>query len=234
MAFYSDRHSIFHIPSKSRAGSGPGLSQLGRALGELNIDIICANTPQAKGRIERAHLTLQDRLVKELRLRGLSGMVEALPFLLEFMEDYNRRFSRPARSPYDAHRPLQATEQLDEIFTLQEERRITNNLTIHYKRDLYVIEDSKENRRLRGARALIHERQDGAVTIKCTGRELPYRMHHIEEARITQGAVVEHKRLDAVFEWIAQEQRQRDAKQLASRKLTLRAKRRIRAAAQQV
>ena len=72
----------------------------------LNIDIICANSPQAKGRVERSNLTLQDRLVKELRLRGIGDMVAGQAYLEEFREDYNRRFARAARNSYDAHRPV--------------------------------------------------------------------------------------------------------------------------------
>ena len=71
MAFYSDKHSIFRV-SREDAASGDGMTQFGRALSELNIEILCANTSQAKGRVERAHHTLQDRLVKELRLAGIS------------------------------------------------------------------------------------------------------------------------------------------------------------------
>ena len=73
VAFYSDKASIFRI-ARSEAAKGAGITQFGRALSELNIDIVCANTPQAKGRVERAHLTLQDRLVKELRLRSISTL----------------------------------------------------------------------------------------------------------------------------------------------------------------
>jgi hypothetical protein len=83
------------------------VTQLGRALSSLNIDIVCASTPAAKGRVERAHLTLQDRLVKELRFHGLSDVEAANAVAPEFMADYNRRFARASRSEHDAHRPLQ-------------------------------------------------------------------------------------------------------------------------------
>src|SRR5207247_20132 len=83
-AVYSDRLSVFHVQARARAQGGPGLSQFGRALRALNIDSLCANSPQAKGRVERANGTLQDRLVKELRLRGLSTPAAAEPFLPVF------------------------------------------------------------------------------------------------------------------------------------------------------
>ena len=231
MAFYSDRHSIFHVQARDRAQSGPGLSQFGRALRDLNIDSLCANSPQAKGRVERANGTLQDRLVKELRLQGLNDPAAADPFLPVFMADYNRRFAQPPRVAHDAHRALHADADLAQIFTLQETRRITRQLTVHYKRDLYVLEDSIENRRLRGATALLSEAENGTVTIRANGRVLASRLHGKDHAHLTPGVVVEHKHLDGVFAYIAAQQRERDTARLANPKITLRDKKRIRAAA---
>jgi hypothetical protein len=94
VAFYSDKHSIFRV-SNENAASGDGMTQFGRALSELNIGILCANTSQAKGRVERAHETLQDRLVKELRLAGISTIDAANAFLPAFIAHYNARFSKP-------------------------------------------------------------------------------------------------------------------------------------------
>src|SRR5439155_9143612 len=82
--------------------------------------LLCARSPEAKGRVERANGTLQDRLVKELRLRGLDDPVAAAPFLPAFMADYNRRFAKPPAIAYDAHRPLRPADDLDQLFTLQE------------------------------------------------------------------------------------------------------------------
>src|SRR5947209_18399229 len=90
VAFYSDKHGIFRVNTKEAAG-GDGVTQFGRALLALNIDIICANSPQAKGRIERAFGTLQDRMVKELRLAGVSSMATANAWLPGFITAYNTR-----------------------------------------------------------------------------------------------------------------------------------------------
>ncbi len=231
MAFYSDRLSVFHVHARDRAQGGVGLSQFGRALRELNIDSICATSPQAKGRVERANGTLQDRLVKELRLRGLSTPAAAAPFLPVFMADYNRRFAAPARVAHDAHRPLLPSEDLPQIFTLQEPRRITAQLTVTYKRGLYGLEDSVENRRLRRASALVSEAADGTVTIRGNGRVLRYRLHPRDQAQLVPGVVVDHRHLDGVFAWIAAQQRERDAARLANPKITRRTKKRIRTAA---
>lgn len=86
-------------------------------MNELNITGICANTSSAKGRVERAHLTLQDRLVKEMRLRGISTPEAANAFAEEFMADYNRRFAKPPRHDFNANRPLDPSDNLDLIFT---------------------------------------------------------------------------------------------------------------------
>ena len=131
---------------------------------------------------------------------------------------------------HDAHRPLLPADDLPRIFTLQESRRITTQLTVNYKRGLYVLEDSVENRRLRGATALVSEDAEGTVTIRGNGRVLAYRLHPRDQAQLVPGVIVEHPRLDGVFTWIAAQQRARDAARLANPKLTLRTKQRIRAA----
>ena len=229
MAFYSDRLSVFHVYKRDTAQGGRGVSQFGRALQALNIDIICATTAAAKGRVERANQTLQDRLVKELRLRGLNDPATAAPFLPEFMADYNARFALAPRVAYNAHRPLRAEEDLTQLFTLQESRRISRELTVHYKRDLYVLEDSTTTRRLRGATAVVSEAEDGTVTIRVDGRVLPARLYPKDHAHVDPGVIVEHKHLDGVFAWIAAQQHERDAARLANPKITGREKQRIRA-----
>lgn len=99
LAFYSDKAGIFRV-NRADAAWGPGYTQFGRALYELNIDGICANTAAAKGRVERAHLTLQDRLVKELRLQDISSIEAANAFMPRFIEDYNARFAKEPRDPH--------------------------------------------------------------------------------------------------------------------------------------
>jgi hypothetical protein len=123
------------------AVGGDRITQFGRALMALNIDIIiCANSPQAKGRIERAFATLQDRMVKELRLAGVSTIAAANTWLPGFMASYNARFGRPPLKGKDLHRPLAATENLDEILAWREVRTVTNNLFLHYDRMMLVLE----------------------------------------------------------------------------------------------
>ena len=114
VAFYSDKASIFRVNAKDPK-AGDGFTQFARAMFDLNIDTICANSPAAKGRVERAHQTLQDRLVKELRLRDISTREAANQYVPEFMADYNRRFAKEPLSAHDAHRPLLPTEKLERV-----------------------------------------------------------------------------------------------------------------------
>ncbi|SQC92220.1 Integrase core domain [Cedecea neteri] len=97
LAFYSDKHGIFRVNNGGTTTTG--ITQFGRVLSELGIELICANSPQAKGRVERANQTLQDRLIKEMRLEGISSIEDANAWLDSFIIDFNRRFARPAKYP---------------------------------------------------------------------------------------------------------------------------------------
>lgn len=232
VAFYSDKASIFRV-AVSDATHGTGITQFGRALSELNIDIVCANTPQAKGRVERAHLTLQDRLVKELRLRSISTIEAGNAYLPRFRADYNRRFGREPVSPHDAHRPLRDDEDLDRIFTWQEERKLSRNLTFHYKRVMYLIEPGPETLPLAGERCRVHEHEDGRTEVYHGNKPLPCSVFFDKAPGVPQGAIVSNKRLGAVLSQIRRDQQERDRRQLARRSLTHRQKNRIRSATAQ-
>jgi hypothetical protein len=228
VAFYSDKHSVFRMHHQGATGRAQGETQFGRALTELNIDIICANSPQAKGRVERMNQTLQDRLVKELRLRGISSMDAGNAFLPEYMEDCNRRFGRTPRNSHDAHRPLQDDEDLSRIFSWQEERKLSRNLTVHFKRVTYLVEPGPNTLPLGGKPVRVHEWDDGRVEIHAGGGPLPYSIFD-QHPYVTQGAIVENKRLGAALAVIQTAQIERDRIRLDSKKLTIRQKDRIRA-----
>jgi transposase len=137
VAFYSDKASIFRSTRQS-TDFGRSATQFGRVLYELNIDSWCANSSQAKGRVERANLTLQDRLVKEMRLRGISSREAANAFVPEFIEDYNVRFGKPARNGFDAHRPVRSDEDLNLIFTWRVQRKVSKSLTLQNDKVIYL------------------------------------------------------------------------------------------------
>jgi hypothetical protein len=211
-AFYSDKASVFRSGKAHETGSS--VTHFGRAMFELNIDTFCANSSSAKGRVERAHLTLQDRLVKELRLRGISTIVEANAYAPSFMAAYNARFAKPPKSDFDAHRPLRGDENLDLLMTWRETRRVTKSLTIQYDRVMYLLDDTPENRKLIHRYIDVWEYPDGRIEIRADGRVLPYRQYD-RLAEIDQGAVVEHKRLSHALQVAQAIQAQRDNRRIS-------------------
>lgn len=174
VAFYSDRHSIFRVNHPQHDGE---LTQFSRALKTLDIEPIHANTPQAKGRVERANQTLQDRLVKELRLQGINDMSAANAFLPTFMAHYNQRFAKAAQNAADAHRPVRhdATE-LALIVCLQHTRKLSKNLSFRFNNGEYQITTPGHGYRLRNAAVTVCEGFDGHVAVLHNGQSLPWRL----------------------------------------------------------
>lgn len=197
IAFYSDKHSVFRT-NKSASPEG-GMTQFGRALHELNIDILCANAPQAKGRVERAHKTLQDRLVKELRLAGVNDIDAANTLLPTFTDAYNARFAKPARLDKDVHRPLGRHDDLDSSFAWRVERTVTHALTVQYDRVMFILEPNDITRALPRKKVDIYDFPDGRLEIRHQGLALPYRTFD-RIARVNQGTIVENKRLSEALE----------------------------------
>jgi len=144
VAFYSDKHGVFRVNSAG-AVQGDGMTQFGRSLHALNIDILCANTPQAKGRVERANKTLQNRLVKELRLHRISAIAAGNELLPAFLADYNTRFGKKPRNSENLHRPLSAGDDLTDVFAWREERTVSNSLTLQYDKVVFLLEPTPWN-----------------------------------------------------------------------------------------
>jgi len=192
VAFYSDKHGIFRV-NMPDSGTGDNLTQFGRAMQELQIEIICANTPQAKGRVERANQTLQDRLVKELRLRGISSPEAGNAYLPEFIEDFNNRFAVQPLSHHDAHRPLGKQDQLAQILTWQEVRTLSKNLTVQFEKVVYQVQTERPTYALRGAQVTVCKDAAGNITLLYKHNPLPYTIFH-KQAK--QAQVVETKHID--------------------------------------
>ena len=204
VAFYSDKHGIFRVNAKDAVG-GDRITQFGRALMDLNIDIICANSPQAKGRIERAFGTLQDRMVKELRLAGISTVAAANAWLPGFIAGYNARFGRQPANAKDLHRPLTAADHLDEILTWREVRTVTNNLTLHYDRMMLLLDPTPFARGLARKKVDVVNYPDGRFTVQFEGTPLPFRVFDKIQT-VTPGAIVENKRLGAALAMVKEHQ----------------------------
>lgn len=178
-----------NVPS---TGSGEALTQFGRAMQALDIQIICANTPQAKGRVERVNQTLQDRLVKEMRLRGISTMTDGNAYLPEFMTDLNQRFAVEPRSSVNAHRPLTAKDELARILTWQETRTLSKNLTLQFHKIVYQIQTKRPTYALRNAQVMVCVNPQEEITILYNGKALPYSIYH---QQTKQAEVVSAKQL---------------------------------------
>ena len=175
-------------------------------LSELNIDIICANSPQAKGRVERAFGTLQDRLVKELRLAGISTVAAANAWL----PGLHRRLQRPLRprdpaNAKDLHRPLTAADNLDEILAWREERTVTLNLTLQYDRMMLLLDPTPFARGLVRKKVEVVNYPDGRFAVQFEGTPLPFRVFDKIQT-VAPGAIVENKRLGAALALVKEQQ----------------------------
>jgi len=204
VAFYTDKHAVFRV-NKPSGLHGDGMTQFGRALKALSIEIICANSSQAKGRVERANKTLQDRLVKELRLAGVNTMEDGNAFLPAFMTDYNARFAKAPFNDKDLHRPMQPRDRLDEAFTWRAERTLSQSLTLQYDNILFMIEPSEFAQAAMGQRVEVVDFPDGRLEVRYKGRSMPYRTFD-KLRRVTETAVLENKRLGGLLTLIRQSQ----------------------------
>jgi len=208
VAFYSDKHGVFRVNHPGALG-GDGMTQFGRALHALNIDIICANSSQAKGRVERAHKTLQDRLVKELRLAGAATLAAGNALLPAFTADYNARFAKPPANKKDLHRPLRAGDDLEDAFAWKEERTLSQALTLQYDKVIFILEPSERAKAAIGKRVTVVDYPDGRLAIRYKGVALAYRTFD-KVRQVNQGAIADNKRLGSVLAMIRDEQLRRE------------------------
>ena len=172
LAFYSDRHGIFRVNAKD-AESGDGKTEFGRVADRLEIGLINALTPQAKGRVERANQTLQDRLVKEMRLRGVATMAAGQAFLAEFMPAWNAKFAVTPRDLRSAHRPWTKTgEELDLVLASREERTLSKALTFSYGGTKYCLNTPGPGTAMRGGKVVVYRLIDGRLHVTYKDRVL--------------------------------------------------------------
>lgn len=179
-AAYSDRHGIFRVNMPGCA-KRECFTQFGRALKELGIKLICANSPQAKGRVERVNQTLQDRLIKEMRLAGINDIEKGNEFLLTYWDVFNIRFAVQPENPLSAHRPLLPGHDLKRILCNKEKRKISKNLEIQYKNTVYQIILEKPFWGLKGASVVIMEGMNGEISIEYKEKPLPFRVYGKQE-----------------------------------------------------
>ena len=173
MAYYSDRHGIFRVNQKMQTG-GETMSQFERAMQQLGIELINANSPQAKGRVERLNKTLQDRLVKEFRLEGISTIAEANAFMDAYLAKYNDKFAIMPRELFDVHVRPPEKPQRDFILSRHYERKLSKTLTIQYENKHFQINEHGKGYRLRHATVTVCEDANHEITIHYKDRQLNY------------------------------------------------------------
>jgi len=181
LALYADKHTTDRSPAEPTveeqlAGTEPQ-SQFGRALRELGVELIAAPSPQAKGRVEGLFRTFQDRLIKELRLAGVTTLEEANRFLEEYLPRYNRQFVVPPVQTADLHRPPPTVRELERSLCLKTTRRLRKDFTIAHEGRLYQIHDT-----VRATHVQVEERLDGTLRLTYQERSLGF---HAIAARST-------------------------------------------------
>ena len=179
-ALYVDRDSIYRCDreatiAENLAGKEP-TTQFGRAMEELNVAIIMAHSPQAKGRVERVNGTLQDRLVKALRRAKISDLASANRFLREkFLPAFNRRFVRKAAKPGDLHRRMPRGLDLDRVLSIRETRVVQNDWTLRFENRWFQLAESHQKLALAGREVTVCQRLDGRLELLYGGQGLSYR-----------------------------------------------------------
>lgn len=231
LAIYSDRHSIFKVstpsnldyklPIKDKENSEHiGLTQFGRAMKELGIELIFANSPQAKGRVERLNQTLQDRLVKELRLKNISSIDEANAFCEEFCKGFDLRFTEEPRSGVNMHRKINKRIDLESILCLKEQRILSKNLTLQYENKIYQIKTDKANcsYRLRRSTVTVCDLCDENIVIKDhQGNKLDY----YTLKKLVKNKATSSKELNAELDLLINNKTQKKAQYPWERQLSL-------------
>lgn len=216
LAFYLDKHCVFRVNTTHKGHASVtdsnARTQFGVAMDTLRIELIYADSPQAKGRVERMNLTLQDRLVKELRLRNISTIEDANDYLPTFMAHYNAKFMRIPKSKQDAHRPLSKEEILSEIFVIRSDRKISKNLEVTYNNHVYQITSSGPSYRLQGAAVTVTEDKHGVVKLFYKEKELPYKIFEIAKASL----VIPSKLVNATVDVLMKKERRTSTKKPAA------------------
>lgn len=178
VTFYVDKHGVFRVNTtkgkSADTSDNNGLTQFGRAMTELGIGCIFAESAEAKGRVERVNQTLQDRLVKEMRLKGINNIEEGNNYLPEFMEIFNRKFAVVPKSPANMHRPLISAHNLDDILCLKYTRILSKQLSVSYGNRIYQIQTQRPTYAMRYAPVTVHEDVNGNIRIVYKGQSLTY------------------------------------------------------------
>ena len=172
LAVYADRHAVFQVERKSPSTGEEHITQFERAMGELDIKLIHANSPQAKGRVERCNRTLQDRLIKELRLKGISDIETANVFAEQYLLEHNRNFGVPPAQASNLHRPVAEHHNLGRILKGNHLRTIQKDLTFQYENEIYQVHWEAGSPPLAGKTIVVWTDETGHVHAEYKAKEL--------------------------------------------------------------
>ena len=197
VAFYVDKHSVFKTSNNRVDPEKP--TQFTRAMKELSIEVICANSPQAKGRVENKNGTLQDRLVKEMRLKGISGIRKGNKYLPEFIKMFNSKFAVEAKDKKNAHRPLLPSEKLDVILVKKYKRVLSKNLEFQFENKLYQVQTDRPTYAMRNAPVLVTKDTKGKVAVYYKNKLLKYKVLTREKRQTTADSKEVNHKVDTVI-----------------------------------
>jgi transposase len=174
---YLDRHSTYKVTAKQtieeELNDIQPMSHFEKSLATLGVEVIHAYSPQAKGRVERLFGTFQDRVVKEMRLAGVTNIAEGNTFLDGYLPEFNRKYSKEAVQKANFHRPIVNKRALDTILSIKTERALRNDFTIAHNKKLYQIKSN-----VRAKKLTVEERTDGTMRIIHNGQQLRYQEIH--------------------------------------------------------
>jgi transposase len=204
LAYYSDKHMIFRVGNAKTIEVND--SQFERACNELGIEGICANSPQAKGRVERSNRTFQDRLVKEFRLAEIDNIEDGNKFLQMYIPKHNKKFSVCAREPNDVHvKALPDDMVLELILSMQSKRKLSKNLEIGFENKIYQVVAEKKERRLQQSVVTVCKMLNNNVNLlSSVGEQLHYKTFSVRTKQ-----VIDKKSLNTHIDNLAQQKRNR-------------------------
>ena len=182
VSIYSDKRGVFKV----NQGRKKGLTQFGRAMKELGVEIIYAHSAPAKGRVERAFETLQDRLVLEMRLQNICTIKEGNAYIRTYLAKHNPKYSVAPRSPYNAHLPLKINKPLKYILCSKYKRIVSKNLEVNYENKIYQIVVDKTTHHLRKMEIDVIETLDGEICFEHRGEKIKFKEYNSMPARLPE------------------------------------------------
>jgi len=178
LSIYLDKFSTYKINHKSAVDNKDLMTQFQRAMGQVGVNLITAHSPQAKGRVERMFETLQDRLVKEMRLANINTIEQANEFLIEYIPKFNTKFAVSPNRRKDLHKKVSPTikKSLPQIFSIQKPRKVSNDYTIRFENYYFQLEQKQTTTVYKKDTVIIEKHLDGAIKINLNNKYLHYKV----------------------------------------------------------